>query len=182
MPDVNPSLATIEAKIHEQVDRLSNNQGSQTDVYVDKQAFLKVVLAGEKIMVDPTTHANMQMVKNPDAVRAKPAEQVANGVTGLMYLMFMQSKQTMDKNVLIMAGVVLLTKAIDLVSRSLQIPFTDEMIANATQIMAQGLFERLKITPEMLQQAVDKGHEEIQAYEKQAEAQKNGTGLLAGGA
>jgi hypothetical protein len=129
----------------------------------NKEAFEKAVIAGNKIMFeDENTHSHLEIVKNPEGVRQNPPQAVAQGVAGLMYVMFMQSKQTMKYEVLIMAGVVLLCEAIDFAERGLGIQFDNKMIATATKILAENLFNKLGITPEILQDAIRKGQSAVQ--------------------
>jgi len=130
----------------------------------NKEAFEKAVIAGEKIMFeDENTHSHLEIVKNPAGVRQNPPQAVARGTAGLMWILFMQSKQTMRYEVLIMAGVVMLCEAIDFAERGLGIPFDNKMIAQATKILAESLFNKLGVTPEMLQEAIQKGQQGQQA-------------------
>ena len=126
-----------------------------------RDGFLRTVIAGEKIMFDEKTHANMELVKNPEA-RKDPVRTIAQGIAGLMWLMFMQSKQKMPYEVMIFAGTVLMCKAIDFAERGLKIPFDNDMIAQTTKLLAEQLFTKLGITPEQLQEAINKGAQEIQ--------------------
>lgn len=146
---INEALTKIEQGIESKV--LPKN----------KEAFLKAVIAGEKIMFDPKTHQNMELVKNPES-RKDPVGTVAKGIAGLMWVMFMQSKQTMSYDTLIMSGIVLMTKAIDFAERGIGIAFTPQMIADTTKKMAELLMNKLGISPEQLNEAIQKGADEIQ--------------------
>jgi len=145
---INATLTKIEQGITEKV------------TPENREAFQKAIIAGGKIMFDPKTHAHMEIVKNP-AARKEPVKTVALGVSGLMWVMFMQSKRTMPIEVLIMAGTVLMTKAIDFVERGIGIPFDNDMIAQCTKILAESLFNKLGITPEQLNEAIQAGKQEM---------------------
>lgn len=157
---MNPILAKIEQEIESKVPQES------------KKRFNAVVLAGEKIMFDEKTHKNMELVKSPES-RKDPVNTIAKGVAGLMWLMFQQSKQTIPYDVLIMSAIVLMCKAIDFAERGLGIQFDNKMIADTTKAMGELMFKRLGITPEQLQEAINKGHAEIQ------QSQQGPQGMLA---
>jgi hypothetical protein len=142
-------------------------------------AFKKAVLAGDKIMFDPKTHQNMELVKNP-ATRSDPVNTIAKGVSGLMWLMYQQSRQTMDLQVMITAGIVLMTHAIDFAERGLGIQFDGKMIGDATQTLAYLIMKRLGISPEQLGEAIQKGAGEIKQQQGgQQPQQPTGSGMLA---
>lgn len=149
---MNPILQKIEQGIESKVPQES------------KQRFNAVVLAGEKIMFDENTHKNMELVKNPES-RKDPVNTISKGVAGLMWLMFQQSKQTIPYDVLIMSAVVLMCKAIDFAERGLDIQFDNKMIADTTKEMGELMFKRLGITPEQLQEAINKGSDEIKQHQ-----------------
>lgn len=130
----------------------------------NKNAFDRTVLAGEKIMFDPKTHAHMEMVKNPEAMK-DPVTTISNGVAGLMWIMYMQSHQKMPLEVLILAGTVLMTKAFDFAERGLSVPIDNAMIAATTKKLAENLFTKLGISPEQLAQQISKGKAEIDAHQ-----------------
>lgn len=125
-----------------------------------KQWYVNTVTAGLKIMFEPETHANMELIKNP-ASRKNPTETISSGIAGLMWLMFQQSKKTMPTPILIMAGVTLMAEAIDFAERGLGIKFDSAMIAKTTQMVSEHLFTKLGISQEQLKEAVNKGRDEI---------------------
>lgn len=134
-------------------------------------AYHNVVLAGKKILFDPTTHANMELVKNP-ASRKDPVNTISQGVAGLMYLMYLQSKQKMPIEVLIMAAITMMCEVYDFAETGLGVQVTPDGVANTTQQLAELLFRKLGITPEQLNHAIAVGHQEIQDHQaKQAAAQ-----------
>jgi hypothetical protein len=155
----NPTLIQIEQALLEKT--TPENKG----------AVQKAVLAGEKVMFDEKTHANMEIVKNPEGVKKNPPQAIAMGVAGLSWLLFMQSKKTMKTEVLIMAGTILLTKAIDFAERGYGIKFDNAMIAQSTKILAEALFNKLGISPEQLSEAIQKGRGEIEAQQQGGQPQ-----------
>lgn len=149
---MNPVLTSIEEEIKQRLIKFAPEL---------QPAYEKVVLAGDKIMFDPKTHQHMELVKNPES-RKNPVKTVSAGVTGLMWIMFQQSKQKMDYRVLVMAGTAILMHAIDFAERGMGITFTNDMIAQASQAMSYNLFKKLGITPDQIEQAVSEGAAKIQ--------------------
>ncbi len=133
----------------------------------NKQDFERVVTAGKKIMFDKKTHANLEMIKNPEA-RKDPINTVSKGIAGLMWVMYMQSKQSMSPEVLVMAGIVLMCEFFDFAERGLGIEITNEVVARTTQNLAEILIKKLGITPDQLQQAILTGKKEIDDYQSGA--------------
>jgi hypothetical protein len=77
----------------------------------------------------------------------------------------------MKTEVLIMAGTILLTKAIDFAERGYGIQFDNAMIAQSTKILAEALFNKLGISPEQLSEAIQKGKGEIEAHQQGGQPQ-----------
>lgn len=157
-----------------------------------KQAYNNAVTAGLKIMFDPKTHQNMELVKNPQS-RKDPVGTVAKGVVGLCWLMIVQRDHawrqqhpnaTNDESqnfiadtvqYMIFAGITLMTKAIDYAERGLGIQFDDNMIAQTTKLIYDQMFRKLGIPPEQLQQMIDQNKAGNQS-------QPQPSGMLIGGA
>ena len=157
---MNPILEKIEQGITEKV-----TPGN-------KSAYLRTVIAGQKIMFDEKTHANMELVKNPNA-RKDPVTTISSGIAGLMWAMYMQSQKKMPIEVLVLAGVTLMTKAFDFAERGLKIPLDNAMIAATTKKLAENLFTKLGISPEQLNQQILKGKAEIEAHQAGATPPEN---------
>ena len=152
---MNPQLKQIEDEISRKVKEFAPENYT---------AFQKAVIAGDKIMFDPKTHQHMELVRNPES-RKTPVETVAKGVTGLMWVMYRQSRQTMDLQVMIAAGTVLLMHAIDFAERGMRIQFDAQMIGDAAKTLAYLLMKKLGISPEQLNEAIQKGADEIQQHQ-----------------
>jgi hypothetical protein len=121
-----------------------------------KEAYSRLVTAGLKIMFDPATHANMQLVKNPNSVKDLP-NTVSTGIAGLMYLMYMQSNKKLDRVALVYAGIVLMCHALDFAERSLGATITPQIVADTTKRLTDHIFQRLGITPEQIMEAARYG-------------------------
>lgn len=145
---MNPILSSIAQGISDKV-RPEN-----------KQAFENAVKAGKLILFNEKTHAHMEMVKNPKSL-TDPVKTVSTGVTGLAWLMYQQSKQTMKIEVMILSAIMLMCEAFDFAERGMGLQITNEMVAQTVKTLAENLFAKLGITPEQLQQQILKGHQEI---------------------
>lgn len=131
----------------------------------NKQRYDKTVLAAETLMFDPKTHQNMELVKNP-ASQQNLVETVSKGVSGLMWLLYQQSKRSLPAEVLIYAGTTTICKVLDFAERGLRLPVTPDIIAQTTKRTTDKLFEQMGITPEQLKAAITQGKQEIEDYQQ----------------
>lgn len=130
----------------------------------NKQEFDRVTLAGKKILFDPKFHANMELVKNP-ASRENPVDTISTGVTGLLWLLYLKSNKTLDPKSLVMAGAIFMCEVYDFAERAYQIPVTNETVAETWKQTCSKIFMKLGVTPEKLQEAIQKGKAEIEQHQ-----------------
>lgn len=154
----NPILIKIQTEIENKVSPES------------KKSFERTNIAVEKMMFEQKTHANLQMVKRPELVRRDPIGTISKGVSGLMWLLYVQSKKTMKPEVLVMSGIIAITKAIDFAERGLGIAITPEQIAKTTKICMETLFEKMGVTPDRLAQVIANGRKEIEDFQAHQQA------------
>jgi len=160
-------LDSIKQAMSDNIDKIiANDPEHKAMPEGGKQFYKNTVTAGLKMMFDPNTHANMELMKNP-ASRQQPVETIASGIAGLVWLMFQQSKKTMPIPIMIMAGSTLAAEAMDFAERGLGIKFNNDMIAKTTQLTAEHLFTKLGISQQQLRDAVENGREEIQNHLRQ---------------
>lgn len=157
---MNPTLIAIKQKMSDSIDKIIE-QGQMPPKA--KQFYTNTVTAGLKIMFDPSTHANMELIKNPDS-RKHPVETISQGIAGLMWLMYKQSKNTMPIAIMIIAGTSVMADAIDFAERGLGIKFDNSMIARTTQLLSENLFTKMGVSREMLKGAVEKGRQEVHKH------------------
>lgn len=104
----------------------------------------KVVLAGMKVMFDPKTHQLMLDELN----RPAPLDQnLADGIVGLMVILFKQSNQTMPPQVVIPAGIDLLMQAVDFIEKSGIKQIDNAIIGSATTKFIQGILAKFGLDP-----------------------------------
>ena len=142
-----------------------------------KDEFDRIVLAGKKILFDPKFHQNMQLVKDPQS-RQNPVDTISTGVTGLMWLLYMQSGKKLSTTPLIMAGAVFMADVFDFASRAYNVPDDNDTIAETWKMTCQKMFQKLGVKPEDLQAAIDKNSAQQQPA---TQPQQSGTGLLSTG-
>lgn len=152
-PKINPLLVKIQTEIENKVS------------VQNKKSFERTNIAVEKMLFEQKTHANLQMVKRPELVRRDPINTISKGVSGLMWLLYVQSKKSMKPEVLVMSGIIAITKAMDFAERGLGIPITPEQIAKTTKICIETLFEKMGVTPDKLAQVIANGRKEIEDYQ-----------------
>jgi hypothetical protein len=93
-----------------------------------RQAYDKVVLAGMKVMFDPSTHQQaMGMLQGEGPIDTR----LAKAVAVLMGTLIKQSNNTMPPAVIIPAGIELIAAAGDFLKKGGQEPVTDDDIAGA---------------------------------------------------
>ena len=148
----NPLLVEIEKNIISKVPK-------------DKlEIFYRTVIAAETMLFDPKTHANMELIKSP-ASRKTPVETISNGVAGLMYLLYMQSKNTLPPEAVVYGGIIAACVVWDFAERGLKMPVTPEIVSDTTQLMCEKLFTKMGISPEQLRDAILSGKKEIEDYQ-----------------
>lgn len=171
---MNPLLAKIQEDIEAKVPQ------------EDKEDFINTIKAGRKILYDPKTHQNLELVKNPES-RKDPVNTIAKGIAGLGYVMWMQSKRQMPPDVLIPALVVLMADIMDFSEQAFGLEVSNGMVAATTKEFIAQVFVKLGVKQEHLQAAVEKGQAEIgqhQAGQEQAQPPEQQPAMLpvAGGA
>lgn len=130
----------------------------------NKERYDKTVLAAETMLFDPKTHANMELVRNPQS-QSTPVQTISKGVSGLMWLLYQQSKQTLPAEVLIYAGTTTICKVLDFAERGLKLEITPQIISDTVQRTSERLFEKMGVTPEQLRAAIAQGKKEIDDYQ-----------------
>ena len=153
---MNPLLQQVQESMD------ANVQKNAPELY---EAYKRTVLAGKKILFNPKTHQNMELVKNPES-RNDPVNTIAKGVAGLMNLMWLQSKKKMPVQVVIMAGVTLMAEVMDFAERSFGLQIEPQLVSQTTKAMMFLLFKHLGISEEQLSQAIKQGAADIQQHKQ----------------
>lgn len=97
-----------------------------------EEAYKRVVVAGGKFMFDPRTHE--QAIKGLEG-DGPIGDRLGKAIAGLMALLFKQSNNTMPPQVVIPAGVDLLTQAAAFIQESKLEPMTVNDLSRALVVM-----------------------------------------------
>lgn len=148
------------------LDEADKQEGGNKNIVIGVK---KTVTAGLIILFDKKTHQNMEIIKNPES-RRNPVKTLSTGITGLGWLLFMESKQQMPYEVLIIAGEILMCEVYDFFERSFGFKIDEQMVSKTTRKLAENLMERLGVDPDMLNKQIETGAEEIRQYRANGKA------------
>ena len=166
---MNPLLEKIQEGIVEKVEEK------------DMQYFLNTVKAGKKILFDPSTHQNMGLVKDPES-RKDPVGTISNGVAGLGYVMYMQSKRQLPINILVNALVMLMCEVFDFAEKAYGTPVTNQIVADTTKALSAEIAHKFGVTPDHMRQAIAAGQAQAAQEPAQPSAPQPQGMLPTGGA
>lgn len=126
----------------------------------DKEDFYNVIKAGRRILYDPKTHQQLEIVKNPES-RKDPVHTIANGIAGLGYILWMQSRKQMPPEVLLPALVMLMCDIMDFSEKAYGLTVSNELVAATTKEFMGQVFTKLGVRPEHLQEAIRQGQAQM---------------------
>ena len=141
MPITNPQLAKAEASIESKIQPK------------DKASHQKIVIAGLKVLFSKELNGelfnNLRQSKNP-------AISTAEGIIGLLGILYKQSRNTMPVGPMVTAGMTLILNSLDFAEQAGIIKVDNEMIDLATEHYLESLLPKIGVTPEQLQQVLGK--------------------------
>ena len=124
------SPEAIRAGLH-----LSGNQGAQLD---------RIVLAGKKVMFSKQSHKMfLEQLDGPGTT----AQKLGQGVAGLMGLLWQESRQSLPPQLLIPAGMVLVSVAADFMRKG-GMDVSDEDIAGGIEALVTALLQVAGVDPD----------------------------------
>jgi hypothetical protein len=127
------------------------------DIPADLQeAFTRIVKAGMKVMFSDETHDLMMEQLRQDGDMDKV---LGEGIAGLMLLLFKKSNQTMPAQLLVPAGIYLLSEAADYVEKIMKEQMPPEIMADSIQVMTDIIFEKMGVPKDKLGAAMDKAEQ-----------------------
>lgn len=131
-PTSKTSPEAIRAGMH-----LTGNQGAQLD---------KIVLAGKKVMFSKESHhLFLDQLDGPGTI----AQKLGQGVAGLMGLLWQESKRSLPPQLLIPAGMVLVSVAADFLKKG-GMDVTDQDIAGGIEALVTALLQAGGVDPDKL--------------------------------
>lgn len=136
----------------------------------DRAAYDKIVMAGTKVMYSQQTHKMLMegFDDAPDKVKA-----VAEGMVGLMGMLFKESRNTMPITPMIQAGMTLMLDALDFLEQAGYMQVTEQELGQATKYFMDAVLPKIGITPQMMQQALAKTQGAMQDPQKLAQIQQS---------
>lgn len=118
----------------------------------DRAAYDKIVAAGTKVIYDKETFS--ELIKGIDQSE-DPISEVAEGIVGILGLLYKQSRKTMPLVPMISAGMALLIDAMDFMEQAGVADIDKETLAKATAIYMNSLLPKMGLTPEKMQGVLD---------------------------
>ena len=137
-------------------------------------AYDRIVTAGLKIMFGEETHDMMakELEKEGDI-----ATNVADGISRLIALLYVKSKETMPIPAAILASITLMAEALDFAERKMGVPVTNDVVDAAAEATAEQVLRKFGVTPENLQQLVSNVQQGQSGAQAPTQSQPQG-GLL----
>lgn len=114
-----------------------------------KPAYDKIVAAGMRVMFsDKTNSLMMQQLKaTPDIVK-----NIADGIAGLMGILFKNSNNKMPQQLIIPAALDLMMHAVDYIIKTKMAQLTPQQIGAATEATINAVLAKFNISPQQAQQ------------------------------
>ena len=120
-----------------------------------KDAYLRIIVAGLKIMFSPQTHQEAVNALTQASKQHGPYQAVALGIVTLLSIILRESKGKMSFLASTPAGIVLLCYAFEFVEKQQHLTLTPQIFADATHVVTLGVMKLFGITQEMLAEGVD---------------------------
>lgn len=117
-----------------------------------QEAYDRVVIAGMKVMFSKESHKLML-----DELQKKGpiGQKLGMGIAGLMLLLFKESNETIPPQVIIPAGVNLLSRAADFIRKSGIDSITNADVGDAMEIMISTILQKFGVSPEQMEQMLN---------------------------
>ena len=109
----------------------------------------RIVMAGQKVMYDPKTHAMMIKALSAPGDKAAIAGQSSSKLLGLLYT---EAHGGITVQAAIPAGVILLCEGLDFMEKSRMIAVTQAVLADAMKNMMTSTLQMFGVTPQKLAQ------------------------------
>ncbi len=129
----NPLLKEAQAKIEAGVQ--------------DRDAFSRIVQAGQKVMYDQATFA--ELAKGLKDAK-DPVTEIAEGMIGILGILYKQSRKTMPIPPMVLAGMALLLDALDFAERAGLVKIGKAELNKATTHYLNSLLPKFGLTPEKM--------------------------------
>lgn len=148
-------------------DKMARPEGDDLDVETIKEnikmppelqeAYERVVIAGMKVMFSKESHKLMlDELKKEGPIGQK----LGMGIAGLMLLLVKESNSTIPPEVIIPAGINLLTRAADFVRKTELEKITNADIGDAMEVMISTILQKFGVEPEQMAEMLNQYSDE----------------------
>jgi len=114
-----------------------------------QEAYERVVIAGMKVMFSKESH---KFFIEQLQAEGQMAEKLGKGVAGLLVYLYKESNNTIPSEVMIPAGIRLLTKAADFINQSGSAKVTNQEIGDAMELMISTILQQAGVSPEQMEE------------------------------
>jgi hypothetical protein len=117
-----------------------------------QEAYERVVIAGMKVMFSKESH---KLMLDELQKEGPIGQKLGMGIAGLMLMLFKESNETMPPQVIVPAGVNLLSRAADFIRESKIEKITNADIGDAMEIMISTILQKFGVGPEQMEQMLN---------------------------
>lgn len=122
-----------------------------------QEAYERVVIAGMKVMFSKESH---KLMLDELQKEGPLGQKLGMGIAGLMLLLIKESNGTIPPEVVIPAGINLLTRAADFIRKSKIEKITNADIGDAMEIMISTILQKFGVEPEQMEQMLNQYSDE----------------------
>jgi hypothetical protein len=113
-----------------------------------KDIYQKTVLSGMRIMFDRRSHQMLlEELEKPEPM----PEKIANGIIGLIYMLWTQSNQTLAPQIIVPVTVVLTLRAYEFLLKSGDPEASRQVLGEAMALATTGIMAKFGVSEEQLQ-------------------------------
>lgn len=122
-----------------------------------QEAYERVVIAGMKVMFSKESH---KLMLDELQKEGPVGQKLGMGIAGLMLLLVKESNSTIPPEVIIPAGINLLTRAADFIRKSQIEKITNADIGDAMEVMISTILQKFGVEPEQMAEMLNQYSDE----------------------
>jgi hypothetical protein len=122
-----------------------------------QEAYERVVIAGMKVMFSKESH---KLMLDELQKEGPVGQKLGMGIAGLMLLLVKESNSTIPPEVIIPAGINLLTRAADFIRKSEIEKITNADIGDAMEVMISTILQKFGVEPEQMAEMLNQYSDE----------------------
>ena len=122
-----------------------------------QEAYERVVIAGMKVMFSKESH---KLMLDELQKEGPVGQKLGMGIAGLMLLLVKESNNTIPPEVIIPAGVNLLSRAADFIRKSQIEKITNADIGDAMEVMISTILQKFGVEPEQMAEMLNQYSDE----------------------